>query len=473
MAAVAGASGAWRDTPVKERARRLGRLRHALADDPSRFTDALRSDTRDDATTLSAEVLPLADAARWIADEAPRVLRAERLGMRGREGGRPRWLLGVAAEVRREPVGLVLIIGPGNFPLFLPGVHALHALAAGNTVWVKPSPDHGCAAVMHKLRRVLVDTCGVPADALTVLDPSPDTLAERWDHVDLVVLTGSEATGLAVRRECAERGVPCIMELSGCDAAVVLDDADLGVAARCVRFGMMLNGSRTCIAPRRAVVVDTLAERFVARLVEELDTQPAAAVDERLRQRVNRLIGEAVEAGATIRCGAMPDGGVMRPTVLTGVTPEMAIADADLFAPVLSVIVVPDADAAVEAVNASGFGLGGSIFGPESVATRVAARLDVGSVVINDVIVPTADPRLPFEGRHRSGFGPTRGAAGLLAMTRTKAVSVRRRAVYPHLDPVDARTAPLLRGLLAALHRKGPRRRVRGVLALLKSIRGG
>ena len=349
-----GGSAAWRDTPVAERARRLGRLRHVLADEPSPLLDALRSDTRDDATTLSAEVLPLADAARWLVEAAPRVLQTRRLGLRGR----PQWLFGVAAEVRREPMGTVLIIGPGNFPLFLPGVQALHALAAGNTVLIKPAPGHGCVGSMTALRRMLVETCGLPPDALIVLDPATEALDHHYDHADLIVLTGSEATGRAVRQAAAERGIPCIMELSGCDAAIILDTADLDTAARCVRFGMMLNASRTCIAPRRAVVVAPAAERFVERLVDELATQPAVPIDERLRQRVNRLIAEAVEAGAAIRCGAMPDGDTMAPTVLTGVTPGMGLADADLFAPVLSVIEVDDADAAVHAVHATGFGLG-------------------------------------------------------------------------------------------------------------------
>ena len=151
--------------------------------------------------------------------------------------------------------------------------------------------------------------------------------------------------------------------------------------------------------------------------------------------------------------------------MLTDVPDNVAIHHEDLFAPVVSVGDLGDVP------PRSGFGLGASVFGPESAARAFAATLDVGVVTVNDVIVPTADPRLPFGGRGRSGYGVTRGVEGLLAFTRPKAVSVRRRRIYPHLRVTDAHTRPMLTALLGAIHARGWSTRGRRVRDLIRIFR--
>jgi len=447
---------------VRERARILGGLRHVLADDPKRFLTPLRLSTRtDDAESLSAEVLPLASACRWIERHAARTLRTRRLGVRGR----PLWLWGVDAEIRREPFGEVLIIGPGNFPLFLPGVQTLQALAAGNRVRIKPAP--GGADAMRRLADAWV-ALGVPRDTLEVLDTSTDAAEAALDTADLVVLTGGEATGRAVRGRCAERGIPLIAELSGHDVAYVLPGADAELAARCVAFGVRMNGGATCIAPRRVLVHPPRRDVFLNTLRAELDGVPGTPAPEAVVRRAAALVEQAVAAGGGCIAGGVPDGPTIRPTVLTDVPDDAALHNQDLFAPVVSVGDLPDAS---EALPRSGFGLGASVFGPEAAARAFASRLNAGVVTINDVIVPTADPRLPFGGRGRSGYGVTRGAEGLLAMTRPKAVSVRRRRVYPHLRATDAHTLPMLTALLGTLHGRGWAARSRHARDLVRVFR--
>ena len=168
------------------------------------------------------------------------------------------------AEVRREPLGLVLVIAPSNYPLFLPGVQTLQALAAGNAVLWKPGRGGRRAAEAFAASP---PGPASPAAVLTVLPESPRPRGEAIAAgVDKVLLTGSAATGREVLAELARRLVPATMELSGCDALFVLPGADLDRVARAVRFGLTLNGGATCIAPRRVFVPQDLARELEKRI---------------------------------------------------------------------------------------------------------------------------------------------------------------------------------------------------------------
>ena len=157
----------------------------------------------------------------------------------------------------------------------------------------------------------------------------------------------------------------------------------------------------------------------------------------------------------------------MKPTVLDSVDPEWEIASADLFAPVTSIIRVDQIENAIGIINRSDYRLAASVFGPEPVARQMASRLQVGSVALNDLIVPTADPRLPFGGRGKSGFGVTRGEEGLLAMSVPKVVSRRRGSVLPHLQPRRPRDEGVLLGALQVLYGDTMGRRWKGIRTLL------
>ena len=201
------------------------------------------------ADTLVSEVLPLAEACRFLEREARWILAPQRLSTHTR----PFWLRRVTAETRREPLGVVLIIAPANYPLFLPGVQALQALAAGNAVLWKPAP--GGMAAAEALRDVLVG-CGLDPALLQLLDESPQAAADAIAAgVDKVFLTGSAATGTAVLSQLAAHCTPAVMELSGCDAVFVLPGAAVDRAAAALAFGLRFNGSATCMAPRRLFLV--------------------------------------------------------------------------------------------------------------------------------------------------------------------------------------------------------------------------
>ena len=398
------ASRAWREVPLARRAKIIGRLRSKLVTHADELVEAVGTPFgRRKTDTLAAEIIPMADAARFIKRNAAKLLRTRRLGRRGR----PTWLMGVDASIRYEPFGVIAIIGPANYPLMLPGIHAMQALAAGNTVVVKPAPGNG--EPIRVLSGLLVD-CGVPADAIHVLDDSVEAAKHAIDQADKIVLTGSHDTGRAVMRQLAESTKPSVMELSGCDAVFVMPGADLDLAAACLKFGLTFNGSATCIAPRRVFVArglhDALSQRLQGRTTARIETNLAPA----------DLPGE------------------------------------DTLSPTLHLCPVDSMDEALAADAQCDYHLGASIFGPPPEAAALAQRVNAGSVCINDIIAPTADPRLPFAGRGHSGFGATRGAKGLYEMAQIKAISHRRGGLTAHLDEPNELTGPMLHAILRAGH---------------------
>jgi acyl-CoA reductase-like NAD-dependent aldehyde dehydrogenase len=406
------------------------------------------------AETLAAEVIPLADACRFLQRESRKLLKPARLD----RGGRPAWLRGTDVEVRREPHGVVLILGTWNYPLLLSGVQALQALVAGNAVLLKPG--RGATAAAEALAAML-DEAGLPRGLVQVLPEDADAArAAISAGVDHIVLTGSAETGRAVLRQAAGRLTPCTMELSGCDAVFVQTGADLDLAVRALFFGLRFNGGATCIAPRRVFVHESLAADLETRLQESVGRTRVRGVASREAVRARQLVLQAVASGARLVSGTLQatrssPAEACIPWIVAEAKPEMPLLEADLMAPVLALVSVSDDEAALAANAQCPYALGATVFGPVPGAGQLAERIDAGCVVVNDMIAPTADPRVPFGGRHQSGFGVTRGAEGLLAMTRVKVIVRQKRRRPRHLEPPSRHDLKLLQRYFQASHGKG------------------
>ncbi|MFN5973186.1 MAG: aldehyde dehydrogenase family protein [Planctomyces sp.] len=450
------AQRSWSEVPLRQRLRVLRQLRLRAAERAGEL--ALSVGRESSAETLSAEVLPLLDAVRYLERCAVRLLRERRV----RPAGRPLWLWGNRVIRRPEPLGVVLVIGPGNYPLYLPGVQLVQALAAGNGVLLKPAP--GCAGPLRMLLQLAIES-GLPEGLVHLLEDSTEAGSEALRcGVDKVVLTGAASTGRLVAGQLAAGPTPAVMELSGCDAVFVLEDADFGLVADCLWFGLRLNGSRTCLAPRRVFVLEEQAEQFLERLrlriaaaagfrncAEPSGDREAAAV-----RRALAVVGEALQQGAVLRSGSLPDVSkntpAVIPMILDFVRPEMLVAREDLFFPVLSVLRVRDEEEALEQSRACAYSLAATVFGRTANALRIARKVDAGTVVLNDMIAVTADPRVSFEGRHASGFGATRGEAGLLEFVQVKQMIRPRPFFRPHLEDAGPFDAVLLERLIGVEH---------------------
>jgi acyl-CoA reductase-like NAD-dependent aldehyde dehydrogenase len=455
----------WRALSVETRVKRVCALRHMLATNPQPFIDAIQLPfRRSTVETLAAEIIPLADACKFLEQNAPRLLRPRPLALRGR----PLWLWGNRSQIHRVPLGRVLIISPGNYPLMLAGIQTIQALVAGNGVLFKPAPGTRPLALLFAES---LHSLGVPKAAMIVLDESPEAAKRYYDQIDKVILTGSVRSGKAVASDLAEHLKPAVMELSGCDAAIVLPGADLALAASCIRFGLAFNGSNSCIAPRRILAHTAVADGLAAELCKLLPTVPPVQLPEHVCCHVTELGKEAVASGAKLISGDWPSDGTMAPLLLDHAMPAMRLQQEDIFAPVASIVRV-NSIAAIHAANAMcPFRLGASVFGTIPEAQQLARESNVGSVCINDLMAPTSDPRLPFGGAGVSGFGSTRGAEGLLEMTQPKTISVSRGALRFHLQPDTDSTPNLLQGLLKFSHAASWSERFAGLKQLIAAGR--
>jgi len=281
-----------------------------------------------------------------------------------------------------------------------------------------------------------------------------------------------------VLRQLAETLTPATMELSGCDAVFVVPTPDWSDAIARLAFGLRFNGSFTCMAPRRLFLIgfsSSQADGFQRQLAVELEKLPATPLDDRTFEALQELIQDADLLGGSILLDGFHSGSFedreSGATLICGAKASMKCMQTEIFAPVLSVMQVANAEQALEANRSCPYALAASIFGPEKEARALASRLRVGNVLINDVIVSTADPRISFGGRGASGFGVTRGAEGLLGMTTPRTIQSRSGKPGREYQPTGKGHIEFFAGLAALIHGGSLRVRVDGLKRMVDAAR--
>jgi (Z)-2-((N-methylformamido)methylene)-5-hydroxybutyrolactone dehydrogenase len=337
----------------------------------------------------------------------------------------------------REPVGVVGAIVPWNSPLLLLVWKLAPALAAGCTMVVKPS-DHTPVTALE-LARCLEDA-GLPPGVLNVVTgrgPSTGQALAEHPGVDLIAFTGSPGVGKEVARSAAGQLTRTTLELGGKSAQIVFEDAPLDAVRDGVIAGIFAATGQTCIAGSRLLVQRAVKDELVEALVErartivlgdplEPSTEMGPLANEQQLRSVREHIDRALAEGASVLTGA-DDGGrgglFLSPTIVDGVTPDMALAGDEVFGPVLAVDVFDDEDAAIVKANATRFGLAAGVWTIDiRRAHRVAARLRAGTVWVNSYRVVA--PQVPFGGVGDSGWGRESGTEAMHSFTQTKAVWV-------------------------------------------------
>lgn len=458
------AQAIWSRTPLRDRLKYVRGLRALIAEHALELAESsAASRHRPTSEVLVAEVTPLAEACRFLEQNAKALLAPRRCGRRGR----PLWLAGITSEIRREPWGVVLVIGPGNYPLLLPGVQIVQALVAGNAVVLKPGVGGMAAArCLHRM----VELAGIDPRLLGILPEAAEAarmaIAARPDKV---LFTGSAAVGEKVLFQLAPQLTPATMELSGCDAVVVRADADLDLVVKALKFALTLNDGATCMAPKRVFVSAARATELEGRLAEVMrPTTTTLPLSPALKSSIDDML---VHGAHFIAGGWVGDQTVRLPAVLGGVSPASNFLREDVFAPVLALVTVADDHEMVMRTNDCPYALGVSIFTQDEAAARkLAERVHAGVVSINDLLLPTADARLPFGGRNRSGFGSTRGAEGLLELTVAKVVTVSRSKFRFAFEPPHPDDAALFQAYLTAAHQRGFTTRLRALGQVIKNL---
>lgn len=343
--------------------------------------------------------------------------------------------------IHREPIGVVGAIAPWNFPLLLTLWKVGPALAAGNSVVVKPD-EHTPLSILEFAR--IAERNGLPPGVLNVVPgEGPDAGARLASHPDVgkIAFTGSTAVGREIMRLASGNVKQVTLELGGKGPSILLDDADLDLAADGVLYGCFIYSGQACESGTRALVPRHLQDEFVDRMIaraktivvgptRDWDTDMGPVIDANQRDRILSYIEGARAEGATVALGGtkvtgkgFTEGFWVAPTIITGVRPDMRIAREEVFGPVLSVIAYDTDDEAVAVANDSDYGLAASIWSSDNArALAMAERIQSGSVWINDA--HGINCRLPFGGYKQSGLGRELGPQALDAYTEVKTVAL-------------------------------------------------
>lgn len=426
-AALRAAQPEWEAIGPRGRKKWMLEYQGWILDNADAITEILMSETGKSRIDASLEAVATADGVNYWAGHAEEFLADRHPGAHS-----------LLYRVKRfttvyRPHQLVGAITPWNFPIAMPGLDIPPALAAGAAVLLKPSEVTPLSGV--EFVRGWAEIGAPPV--LDVVTGFGQTGAAVVDNVDYVQFTGSTATGRKVAVACAERLIPFSLELGGKDPAIVLADADLDRAANGIAWGGLFNSGQVCVSVERVYVEAAVHDEFLAKLAARVrevcqgpDGDTGAMATPAQRDIVARHVDEAVAAGARVVTGGKPTGvgTFFEPTVLADVEQTMTCMTEETFGPTLPVIKVADENEAIRLANDSDYGLSATVWtGDPRRGERVARRLEVGAVNVNDALSNVFCPALPMGGWKQSGVGYRAGGAnGLLKFCRQQAITAPR-----------------------------------------------
>ncbi len=468
------AQGGWEAIGFDRRGEVLRRAQKWVIDNSKLVVETIVSETgKTFEDAQFAEVAYAANAFGFWAKHAARYLADERVH------SSQVLLKGKRLILRYRPLGLVGVIGPWNYPLTNSFGDCIPALAAGNSVILKPSEVTPLTSLL--MERALLE-CGLPEGVLSVASGRGQTGEAVVENVDMVMFTGSTRTGRRVAEAAASRLIPCSLELGGKDPMIVLSDADLERAANLAVYYSMQNAGQTCISIERVYVEEPVYDAFVARVLEKVralrvgvPTGPGSVDIGAITfapqlVTISEHIADAEGKGAKVLTGGhvlqIGGGRFFEPTVLVDVNHEMKVMKEETFGPVLPVMKVSDVEEAVALANDSPYGLGASVMTRNtSLGEQIARRVRAGSANVNDALINYTALELPMGGAKASGLGSRHGAGGIRKYCSQQAIVITpprlamKREV--HMFPYKARTTRLIERFLRLLYGRGRRDRGR------------
>jgi succinate-semialdehyde dehydrogenase/glutarate-semialdehyde dehydrogenase len=466
---VARIQPAWAELSLADRGRYLRRAADALLDDIDEIADLLvdeQGKPRVEAYTM--ELLPTVDALHWCAKAGPKILAEEKVRMS------QAFLASKKSRFTYEPIGVVGVIAPWNYPWSIPFGEVAIALMAGNGVVLKPA---SLTPLLGEAIRRVFEKGGLPEGLVRVVHGGGavgDALARS--SVGKVFFTGSVEVGRKVGEVCAQRLKGSVLELGGKDPMIVCADADLGNAISGAVWGGFANAGQTCSGIERVYVEREIADRFVEGVAAEAsklqvgdprqwDTEIGPMTADSQYEIVVELIEDAVASGATKLCGGPTEvaglsGRFVAPTVLTGVTHEMRIMKEEIFGPVLPIVVVDSEQEAIELANDSEFGLGASVWTKDRQrGARIARRIESGMVWVNDHSFSHGACQCAWGGVKDSGVGRSHSKFGFY-----ECVNIKMNAWEPGLTrdfwwhPYDRTLGEAVQASARLLYGKGATR---------------
>ena len=426
LSQVAEATPAWAGTPMTERCDLMRKAAQVLRDNKDKYARIITTEMGKLINDARAEVEKCALVCDYYADHGPEFLQDELIAS---DAGK--------SYVAYLPLGTVLAVMPWNFPFWQVFRFAAPALVAGNTGLLKHASNVPESALAIE---AVFREAGFPQGVFRTLMIRASQVQKVIEdpRVHAVTLTGSEPAGRQVAAIAAANLKKSVLELGGSDAFIVLEDADLDETVKVAVTSRFLNTGQSCIAAKRFIVVDAIAEDFITRFkagTEALQTgdplndmttlAPMARTD--LRDELHQQVLDSIAAGATVVTGCKPlegAGAYYLPSILDGVQPGMRAYEEELFGPVAIVIRARDEQETIRIANDSAYGLGGSVWtGDTARGERLARQMQSGSTFINGLV--KSDPRLPFGGVKNSGYGRELSHHGIHEFVNAKTIWIK------------------------------------------------
>lgn len=427
---------AWATAPVAERAKFILRARDYMVEHVDEIARTITEEMgKPRVESLVSEVMVAADLMGHFATRAEEILADQTI---------PIHLFKVIRQsyVTHEPLGVVSIISPWNYPFSIHMSSIVFALLAGNTVVAKAASD--ATLIGRRIEEIFRDGAKLPEGVLElVVAPGSSIGTALYEPpVSKVVFTGSTETGTQIMREAAKHLIPVTLELGGKDAMIVLPDADLERAAGGAVWGAFSNCGQTCASVERLYVHRSIYDEFVGLVTKKVealrlgngldpDVDIGPMANEKQLALVVEHVNDALDKGARVLTGGKrPEhlaGLYFEPTVLVDVTPDMRCVQEETFGPTLPIMAYDTIDEVVEWANDSDFGLTASVWTQDRAhGERIARRLEAGTVSINDHMSSYGLTETPWQGVKKSGIGVSHSDRGLLAFTHAKHIAVDR-----------------------------------------------
>jgi glyceraldehyde-3-phosphate dehydrogenase (NADP+) len=418
----------WSKVPMSERAEILYKAADILVANSDELIDIMIREIGKDRKSSKSEIFRTADFIRFTADTAKNMSGESIPG-----DTFPGFKRNKISVVNREPLGVVLAISPFNYPINLSASKIAPAIIVGNSVVLKPATQGSlCGLYLAKV----FQEAGVPNGILNTITGRGSQIGDyavTHKGVNFINFTGSTEVGVGISKITSM--VPLLMELGGKDAAIVLEDADLELAANNIVSGGYSYSGQRCTAVKRILVLEKVADELVAKVKEKMnklvvgnplekDVDIVPLISTKSADYVMELIDDAKNKGADLIVGGNREGNLIHPTLFDNVTIDMRIAWEEPFGPVLPIIRVKDKDEAIDIANKSEYGLQGAVF-TENIddAFYVADRLEVGTVQVNNKTERGPD-HFPFLGVKASGIGTQGIRYSIESMSRPKATVI-------------------------------------------------
>ncbi|OOM16093.1 NADP-dependent glyceraldehyde-3-phosphate dehydrogenase [Clostridium saccharobutylicum] len=418
----------WRNITLNEKVKILYKSADILLENIDELSKLMMMEIAKDRKSCRSEISRTADLIKFTADTAKN-LSGESIPGDSFPGAKNNKV----SIVRREPLGVVLAISPFNYPINLSASKIAPALMVGNSVVLKPATQGSLSGLC--LARIF-EEAGVPKGVLNTVTGRGSEIGDyvtTHKGINFINFTGSTEIGARISKITSM--VPLLMELGGKDAAIVLEDADLELAASNIVAGGYSYSGQRCTAVKRILVVDKVADRLIEKIKEnmtkltvgnplEKDADVVPLISTKAADFVYGLIEEAKEKGADLVVGGKREGNLIYPTLIDNVTPDMRLAWEEPFGPVIPIIRIKDKDEAIEIANKSEYGLQGAVFTQNiNDAFYIADKLEVGTVQINNKTERGPD-NFPFLGVKSSGMGTQGIKYSLESMSRPKATII-------------------------------------------------